>query len=135
MHGCREAGGDPNVDQVQLALRSGNSRGWARGKEPERMNMKLEVKEAFPSPPDAEEHCSSEASDNALCDALQLSLCALRLHLQWHAGVLSANDAMTALDRAVGRISAGRGDRRVEVEARRQWSAPWGDDSENLASE
>jgi len=104
-------------------------------REPEPMNIKLEVKEAFPSPPEAEEPCSSEASDNAVCDALQLSLFVLRLHLQWHAGVLSANDAMNALDKAVGRIPAGRADRRVEVEARRQWSAAWGDDSENLASE
>jgi hypothetical protein len=49
--------------------------------------------------------------------------------------VLNADAAMTALDRAVGQISAGRGDRRVEVETKRQWSTAWGDDWESLATE
>jgi hypothetical protein len=54
------------------------------------------------------------ASDNVVCDAVVLSLCVLRLDRQWHAGVLDANAAMSALNNTVDRIVARRGDRRPE---------------------
>jgi hypothetical protein len=66
----------------------------------------------FTSPSDVDEDDLTRASDNIGCDAVALSLCALRLDRQWHAGVLDANAAMSALHNAVHRIVARRGDRR-----------------------
>jgi len=53
------------------------------------------------------------ASEDVVCDALILSLSVLRLHLEWHAGVLDADGAMAALDEALDDVSARRRRRRL----------------------
>jgi hypothetical protein len=115
MHGSQETGGDPDFTHVQT--RSSNSH-----------------EGTFASREDVEEDGSTEASDDLLCDAVLLSIFVLHLRVQWHAGVLNANTAMIALDRAVRRVSAGRSDRRIDFETKRQWSAAWGNDWDSPAS-
>jgi methylphosphotriester-DNA--protein-cysteine methyltransferase len=40
------------------------------------------------------------------CEALQLALTALHIDIAWHAGVMSAEASMEALDREVGRTTS-----------------------------
>jgi hypothetical protein len=40
------------------------------------------------------------------CEALQLALTALHIDMAWHAGVMSAEASMEALDREVGRTTS-----------------------------
>jgi hypothetical protein len=49
---------------------------------------------------------AASGDEQVTCDALRLSLVATQLRVAWHAGAISADDAMEMLDRAFFEIRA-----------------------------
>jgi hypothetical protein len=53
----------------------------------------------------ADGHYDDLGSD-VTCDALNLALSAIQIHIAWHAGVISAEAAMDGLDRAIAKSTS-----------------------------